>query len=111
MNAPAQVDNCTYHPIPAVGGLLVLDVMMQKLGDLGYHAVWLEAGGVLFTAMHKACLVQRTHVYLVPRILGDKAVSAYHQTDVFNPSMHVSWVPMGDNMIATMDWEQPCLPV
>lgn len=105
IKAPAQVDNRTYHPVPVVEGLLILDAIIQKLGDLGYHSVWLEAGGVLFSAMHKAQLVQRTHVYLVPLILGHNAASAYCQDDLFCSPKHVSWMPMGDNMIATLDWE------
>ncbi len=102
---PAQVDNRTYHPVPVVGDLLDLDTIMQTLGRLGYHSVWLEAGGILFSAMHKARLVQRTHVYLVPLILGPNAVSAYCQDDLFGSSKHISWMPMRDNMIATLDWE------
>ena len=111
IKAPELVNNRTYHPIPSEEGVLDLHVVIQTLGDLGYHSVWLEAGGGLFTAMHQARLVQRTHIYLVPRILGDKAVSAYRHSNLFNHSMCVSWMPMGDNMIATLDWEKPCLPV
>ena len=104
IQAPEQVDNRTYHPVPAVDGLLDLNRVMQTLGDLGYHAVWLEAGGVLFSAMHKAQLVQRTHVYLVPLVLGHHAVSAYGQDDLLSSPKQVSWMPMEDNVIATLEW-------
>ena len=110
--APERLADRTYHPVSTRHGLLNLQEVMQQLGRLGFHSVWLEAGGRLFTAMHQAHLVHRTHLYLVPRVLGDNAVSAYHDADVFNhPQKSVSWMPMGDNMIATLDWERARLQV
>jgi diaminohydroxyphosphoribosylaminopyrimidine deaminase/5-amino-6-(5-phosphoribosylamino)uracil reductase len=85
--------------------------VIEQLGRLGFHSVWLEAGGKLFNAIHEAHLVNRTHIYLVPRILGDNTVSAYQQANILNQPQMVSWTPMGDNIIATLDWEQPCLQV
>jgi diaminohydroxyphosphoribosylaminopyrimidine deaminase/5-amino-6-(5-phosphoribosylamino)uracil reductase len=109
------LQNSTCHAIPATEGLLDLEAVMSVLGQLGYHDVWVEAGGRLFSALHLARLVHRTHLYLAPLVLGPSAVSAYHHSDVFHSPCHVSWQAMGDNMIATLDWvvdpllEQVCL--
>lgn len=105
IDAPHSIENRTYHPTAMNGDVLDLHDIMQTLGNLGYHSVWLEAGGRLFTAMHQAQLVQRTYLYLVPRLLGDEAVSAYYDANLFNQPKQVSWRAMGDNMIATLEWE------
>lgn len=102
---PKNTKNRTYHPIPAEKGLLDLGAVVCVLGDLGYHDVWLEAGGRMFTAMHQARLVQRTYIYLVPTLLGEDAISTYHHPDVLSHAKQVSWQAMDDNMIARLDWQ------
>lgn len=92
------------HPVPVKQGRLDLAAVIEHLGGLGYHDVWVEAGGVLFSALHQAGLVNRTHVYIVPRILGDMAVPAHHYTDLFAQKYRLRWQAMGDNMIASLDW-------
>lgn len=109
--APAPVEHRTYHPVVSEHGRLSLSEVIDQLGFLGFHSVWVEAGGQLFNALHQAHLAQRTHVYLVPRVLGEGTVSAYRDADIFNQPQCTSWTPMGDNMIATLDWEKPCSQV
>jgi diaminohydroxyphosphoribosylaminopyrimidine deaminase/5-amino-6-(5-phosphoribosylamino)uracil reductase len=102
---PACRKNRTYHSTPSENGLLSLERVIQSLGDLGYHHVWVEAGGGLFSSLHRAHLVQRTYCYLVPDVLGERAVSAYQEANMFNRAKRVVWQEMGDNMIAILDWE------
>lgn len=102
---PEEGYNRTYHPMPLKQGVLSLPLIMNALGGLGYHHAWVEAGGGLFTALHQEHCVQRTYCYLVPKVLGDEAVSAYRCAHLFNQAKHVSWQAMGDNMIAILDWE------
>ena len=114
--APPPVEKRMYHPVPAENGRLSLSRVMQVLGNLGYHHVWLEAGGCLFRAMHQARLVQRTYIYLVPVILGLDAITAYGDIDILKGAKQVTWCPMDDNMRVTLDWvsiekEQLCLQV
>ena len=96
--------NSTCHAMSTAHGLLDLEAVILHLGQLGYHDVWVEAGGILFDSLHRARLVNRTHIYIAPTVLGAAAVSAYHQADMFNQARNVSWQAMGDNMIATLDW-------
>lgn len=103
--APEPVEKRTYHPVPADNGQLSLQGVMQILGNLGYHHVWLEAGSRFFGAMHQARLVQRTYIYLAPIILGLDAVTAYGDIDILNGAKQVTWCPMDDNMRVTLDWE------
>ncbi len=110
---PALRENCSYHPMPAAAGRISLEKIMQHLGHLGYHDVWVEAGATLFNALHKARLVNRTYLYIVPTVLGDEAICAYQNTSVFENRGGVAWQAMGDNMIASFDWlidqkESPC---
>lgn len=114
-----QIDalpNCVYHAMPTNKGQLDLEAIIRHLGSLGYHDVWVEAGGNLFTALHQARLVNKTFLYIAPTILGQEALSAYQQADIFNHASNITWQAMGNNVIASLDWsmgteEYPCLPV
>jgi riboflavin synthase len=59
-------NNCTYHGISVTNNRLDLSAIIAHLGELGFHDVWVEAGGHLFSALHKDALVQTTYLYLAP---------------------------------------------
>ncbi len=105
-NHPIQAlhSNCSYYPISTDQDKLALEEIIHHLGGLGYHDVWVEAGGALFTALHQANLVNKTYIYIAPAVLGDDAVSAYRCADIFNEAIKVSWQTMGSNVIAALDW-------
>ncbi len=92
-------------PMRVADGQQTLDLaeVMSHLGKLGYHDVWVEAGGTLFSALHHKQLVNRTYVYLVPKTLGPFATPAYVD-DVLAQPAAVHWQPMGDNLIAQLEW-------
>lgn len=99
-------DNCSYHPVASEQENLDLPAIIRHLGSLGYHDVWVEAGGALFTALHQAKLVQRTYIYLVPKLLGADATPCYSGNhDFLKQASRVTWKAMGDNMIASLDWQ------
>ncbi|WP_419420861.1 bifunctional diaminohydroxyphosphoribosylaminopyrimidine deaminase/5-amino-6-(5-phosphoribosylamino)uracil reductase RibD [Legionella sp. D16C41] len=103
--------NCTYHAMPAVQGQLDLNAVITHLGELGYHDIWVEAGGKFFSALHQQSLVQKTYLYLVPSFLEKEATQAYHGDNFFNKPHKVSWIEQEDNMIACLTWGELCLPV
>ncbi len=107
-----QTERCTYYPITLTkNGLLDLSEVIAHLGQLGYHDVWVEAGGCLFTALHQEKRVQKTYLYLTPTVLGDNALSAYHDAALFQGAS-VTWHPMRNNCMASLDWmESSCSPV
>ena len=98
--------NSSFHLMPQKKEVMDLEVVIQHLGELGYHDVWVEAGGAIFSTLHQEGLVDRTYLYLVPSILGDNAVSAYQKNGLFDPAHTISWRAMGDNMIACVDWQK-----
>lgn len=96
--------NSTLHWMPMCRKRMDLKAVFKELGALGYHNVWVEVGGTLFSALHEEGLVHRTYLYIVPKILEPQALSAYSNDDLFNKAHTISWQPMGDNMIACLDW-------
>lgn len=94
------------YPMPVKNGKMDLSAVMDHLGSLGYHDVWVEAGSEIFTALHQQGLVQKTYLYLVPKILGQNALTAYLHPDLFDRAHSLSWHEMGDNMIACLDWQE-----
>ncbi len=99
-----QSDRIQYHGVAATEQGLDLESIICHLGKLGYHDVFVEAGGTLFSALHKARLVNRTYLYLVPSALGPEATPAYLEQDVLTKPHKVSWQAMDDNMILKLDW-------
>lgn len=103
---PDALPNCSYYAMPTIQGRIHLAAVIEHLGQLGYHDLWVEAGGALFSALHHARLVNRTYVYIVPVLLGEKAISAYYYEDIFNRNYRITWQAMDDNMVATFDWSE-----
>tara|TARA_R110002126_G_scaffold239409_1_gene382685 strand:- start:109611 stop:110669 length:1059 start_codon:yes stop_codon:yes gene_type:complete len=87
---------------------LDLHAILDDLGRIGYHDVWVEAGAELFNHLHQQNLVQRTYLYLVPKILGTRALSLYSQDtqeNILAKAKHIAWDAMGDNLKVTLDWQ------
>lgn len=101
-----QYPNCFYHEMGMDAGQLDLNAVMLHLGSLGYHDVWVEAGGELFSALHRAHLVNRSYIYLVPSTLGNAATSVYKDINPFENAHSIAWRVMDNNMIAILDWQE-----
>jgi diaminohydroxyphosphoribosylaminopyrimidine deaminase/5-amino-6-(5-phosphoribosylamino)uracil reductase len=97
--------NSSFHLMPEKNGAMDLSAVIGHLGELGYHDVWVEAGGAVFSTLHQEGLVHRTYVYLVPTSLGANAISAYQHNRIFDRPHTVSWHALGDNMVACIDWQ------
>jgi len=102
--------NCTYHKTPSYKNGLDLSFVLHHLGHMGYHDVWVEAGGGLFSALHHEQLVNRTYIYLVPKLLGENATALCNDSTLFDRAHTISWHEMGDNMIASLDWQDKVTP-
>lgn len=96
--------NCSYHPVAVVDNGLDLHSVITFLGQQGYHDVFVEAGGQLFSALHAAKLVNRTYIYIAPKILGSPASTAYHQDFFQGVDCAISWQIANDNVIACINW-------
>lgn len=94
-----------YHAIASTTEGLALAELIAALGALGYHDVWVEAGARLFSSLHQADLVDRTYIYIAPKILGDRAINAYTEPFLTEQSTaRVSWSIMADNAMLQLDW-------
>lgn len=93
-----------YHAVAVVHDKLDLEAIITHLGSLGYHDVWVEGGGKLFSALHEQGLVNRTFLYIVPEVLGEMAVSGYDGGQIFKRKHQVLWDVRADNMIMRLDW-------
>lgn len=94
----------SYHPMPTNKGLLDVSAVLESLGGLGFHDVWVEAGARLLETLHQENLVNRTHFFLVPKVLGRDGVDAFLSDAIFHRRYDVKWQTMGDNMLASFDW-------
>lgn len=87
-------------------GMLELHAVLELLGKIGYHDVWLEAGPRLMKAFHQQKLVKKTHVLLAPLILGNEALSAFPlDFDYFNAPFELYSQQLGNNMLSTFIWQ------
>lgn len=101
-----RIDNCSYHALPVIDDRLDLKGLMEHLGGLGFHDVWVEAGGTLFTALHQEGLVQTTYLYIAPVVLGSHAINGYLSPSQFNRPFKILWQIMADNVIACIQWQE-----
>jgi len=104
-HAKRAEERAMYYAMPLLNGKLDLKAILRHLGALGKHDVWVEAGASLFNALHQVKLVQRTILYLVPRVLGLEAVSLYGVEDIFQSNAKIQWQAMEDNFMLSIDWQ------
>lgn len=101
--------NCTYHSLPVEDTGLNVKALIQRLGKLGFQDVWVEAGGQFFSTLHTQKLVQTTYLYLVPTLLGDDAIAAFRDKNLFSSNHQLSWHRADDNCIIYLEWlENTC---
>lgn len=105
INKMVDTPKKSYHVVSSNAEGLILAEVITHLGELGYHDLWVEAGGTLFEALHRANLVDRTYLYIAPTILGPEAINAY-STNFMHQAKSVDWVAMGDNVMACLNWEK-----
>lgn len=75
--APKQQEKVRYFAVAEMENKLDLNMVLEKLGELGYHDLWLEAGGTLFSDFLDKRLMQQAYIYVVPQLLGEQAISAF----------------------------------
>jgi diaminohydroxyphosphoribosylaminopyrimidine deaminase/5-amino-6-(5-phosphoribosylamino)uracil reductase len=106
LKVTAPYKNCSYHPIKSKEGQLNLPSIINHLGALGFHDVWVEAGGRVFSSLHQQGLTQRTYIYIVPNLLGVNATPAYYGPNFFSKPYTITWKAETDNMIACINWQE-----
>lgn len=95
--------HCTLHAIPEESSLLDLSSIIKKLGQIGYHDVWIEAGSTLFAQLQQQNLVQTTYIYIAPKILGPHGINAFPTVFDFCQNKSVQWQMAEDNIILCLE--------
>jgi diaminohydroxyphosphoribosylaminopyrimidine deaminase/5-amino-6-(5-phosphoribosylamino)uracil reductase len=57
--------------------------VLKRLGQEGYHDIWVEAGGHCLQALVQSQLLQCAFIYVAPKWLGQDAQTAFSNSDVF----------------------------
>lgn len=82
---------------------LDLSVIMRLLGTVGIHDLWVEAGGICFSALLAAKQMQRALIYIAPKLLGHAAKPAFPgQIDYFATAHQINWQTIGDEAIVEL---------
>lgn len=102
----ANYPNSSFYPMPESEGHIDLKAVLNHLGELGMHDVWVEVGGAIFSSLHHQGLVHKTYLYIVPVNLGHNSIQAYQKPGMFDPKHRITWIPQDDNMIACIDWQE-----
>ncbi len=73
---PAETENVAHLlSLPEENGKVALSKLIERLGDMQFNEVWVEAGPGLAGALLDAGEVDELIVYQAPKLLGDKARS------------------------------------
>lgn len=104
LSKPSTHPAIDYVGVAAQGSHLCMETILAHLGKQGMHEVWVEAGSELFQTLHTRRLVQRTYLYVTPKVLGNAAYSLYQDETIFQQPHSVSWRVLEDNVVLTIDW-------
>lgn len=93
-------------PVHAENNKLDLTEVFRKIGEEGVHDLWVEAGGNFFSQLVMNKLMQRSLVYVAPKILGKNALSAFalENYDFLNNVRHLSWQTIGSDVVCDITW-------
>lgn len=91
--------------MPEKAGSLDLSAILDHLGQLGLHDIWVEAGPRCFNAFVQEGLAQSAYLYLAPIRLGVKAIPAFTpQNDLFRLAKSYHWFPAGRDCFCTLQF-------
>ena len=83
---------------------LDLNAVLLKLGEMGFHDIWVEAGSILFEQLHELGLVNQTYLYVAPKVIGEQATSMQLSPSFFESMKSISWQQMGKDAVASITW-------
>jgi diaminohydroxyphosphoribosylaminopyrimidine deaminase/5-amino-6-(5-phosphoribosylamino)uracil reductase len=84
--------------LPAEGGRVPLDRVMDKLGEEGILTLLTETGTRLNTALLTGGFVDRVHLFVSPQIMGSDAVPAFRSMTEFIPMAGVEVERYGNDL-------------
>jgi diaminohydroxyphosphoribosylaminopyrimidine deaminase/5-amino-6-(5-phosphoribosylamino)uracil reductase len=90
--------------IPSPNEQLNLPAVLQTLGKLGFHDIWLEAGGLIVQSFIEQRLLDRLLVYFAPKWLGNQAQTAFTKPELLHGVNVVQWQQYGQDVLAEFHW-------
>lgn len=83
---------------------LCLTEIISIIGNDGLHDLWIEAGGICFSAFLQQQLLQRAYVYIAPVFVGN-GVSAFADSQALDLTRsQVCWQSYGKDVLCQIDW-------
>ena len=93
--------HCHYYGLSFNDEFDSLKHVLAYLGQLGWHDVWVEAGGRLFSNMLKHGLINRLYLCVSPCFLPHDAMDGYYGSELLTGFDDcIEWLAMGQDMIA-----------
>lgn len=104
----ADTDKRRYIPVSSIDNKLNLDAVLDILGGLGCHDLWIESGASLFSYCLSKGLLNRLLLYIEPCYLGLNHFSAYQGLEpyLFKEHASLSWQVIDDSMIADIAFKR-----
>ena len=92
-----------------------LNILMEKLGDLGIDGILLEGGGTLNNSALRAHIVDEVHTYMAPKIFGGMGKSPVTGIFIDEPDeaieLNVTDISrIGDDLLIESEVKYKCLP-
>lgn len=84
-------------------GSLPMEAIIKKIGELGTHSLWVEAGGKCFQSLIRRNLIKTAYLYYSPKIIGSEALPAF--TDRFDITSSPKWQQMGLDSVCEINFD------
>lgn len=102
---PAELETVKFYGVDCNAEGLDLAQIINKLGEMGCHDLWVEVGSQLFHQMHKYGLVDKTYLYINPKVIGHDGKQADF-IRLFDRKFSINWSQLGDDALAEINWEK-----
>lgn len=98
--------NVYFHAVDEEqSGGLAIDSVFNKLYEMGFSLLWVEAGERFTRSLYEKNLVDTTFLFIAPKILGDNGIDINWKW--FGNIQHhysVKWQILGNDVLAKFDW-------
>jgi len=96
--------HCQLLPVSRVSNGLNLTQVLEVLGEMGCHHLWVEVGARCFSQFVSQSLANRIYIYVSPRYLGQQRINTYPLDDeqLFENSQ-CHWQDVGGIGLLTID--------
>jgi diaminohydroxyphosphoribosylaminopyrimidine deaminase/5-amino-6-(5-phosphoribosylamino)uracil reductase len=108
LNDTNRIKQVDYHPVKKTASGLSLSRVIELIGRMGIHDVWLEGGGCCFTHSLLEKYLNRVYLYITPIFLGESHKNTYQSdlTYTFNNNSKIKWRVEENELIGCFDFDE-----